>query len=128
MLADDRSGDVPEAALAAARALVPDEEMSSSRYRIALATGRAVLLAAEGALEEATAAHARVAAEWATYGHAVEEALARLALCRTLVELGREDEAEAEVAPARDVLLSLGARTLAGEAGDLLADSAAQTS
>ncbi len=59
VLREDVPRDVPETVLAMARALVPDDELSSSRYRIALATGRAILLAAEGSLEEAATAHSR---------------------------------------------------------------------
>jgi hypothetical protein len=128
VLGEDRSGAASKAALAAARTLVPEDGPSTARYRIALATGRAILLAAEGPSEDAAEALAAVAAEWASYGHVVEEALARQALGRTLAELGREAEAEEHLAAAEEVLAGLGAGGLAGEAVDAFTEPAAQTS
>jgi class 3 adenylate cyclase/tetratricopeptide (TPR) repeat protein len=64
---------------------------------------------AQGRFEDALASYRDAAARWAAFGMPLEEGHARLGEARSLIGLGRRDEADAPLAGARAIFEGLGA-------------------
>ncbi len=98
---------------------------TSRRLRLSLATSRAVVAEGRGRYDEAVALYRDVTDAWASYGFALEEARTRLELGRSLIALGREDDARPELARARVVFDDLAAAPFLAEIDALLGRLAA---
>ena len=85
----------------------------------------AVELAADH--EAAVAIAEEAVAEWGAYGFGLEEARLRMDLGRSLLALGRSDDARKHLGRARELLDRIRARPLLEEAEDLLGRAAAPT-
>jgi len=103
-------------------------EATGTLHRFGLLSAGAALAEHEGRFEEALASYQEAAERWEGYGFVLEQGLALLGQGRTLVALGRGDEAEAAFGAAAGRLRSLGAEGLATEAdrGLAAASSAAR--
>jgi tetratricopeptide (TPR) repeat protein len=80
-------------------------------FRRHATAAEAVVAEAEGRLDDAAAEYEEAARLWRDGGYVVEEAHARFGLARCQIGLGRTAAAEAPLREARDVYVSLGART-----------------
>jgi tetratricopeptide (TPR) repeat protein len=102
----------------AARALLEGlPELRSPRERLSAETVRALLDGAEGRHADAVARLMPLVDAWRGYGFPLEVGLTGTALARSLVALGRRDEARAAAADAARVLRGLDAEPLARAAG-----------
>ena len=83
---------------------------------------------AQGRYDEALEAFDRAEGVWEGLGHVFYRALAWLGAARCLAALKRPGEASEPAAAAQDVFLSLGALSMAGEAGALVQDASSASS
>jgi class 3 adenylate cyclase/tetratricopeptide (TPR) repeat protein len=105
-------------------ALVDFPHAAGLRLRLNLDTAKATLTEATGDTEAAIASYDRLAEAWASYGHPLEQALARYGAGRCLVALGRTGEAVERFDAARAILSRLGAQPIIDEI-DGVTDAAA---
>ena len=94
-----------------------------TRHRNGLLTARATVARAKGSLDEAEHLYEEATRGWGEYGCVLEHAHALLGLGRCRAALGRADVCEPLTAAA-DLFARLGARTLAAETEELLAELA----
>jgi len=85
-----------------------DRPVFVARTKHAVSTGRAALAEAHGDPEPALERFRAVADDWGTYGDPFERAHALAGQGRCLAALGRDDEARAATATARDLFDDLG--------------------
>ncbi len=102
-------------------------EPTSRRLRLSLASARAAVAAARGDHAEAVEIADGVVREWGAYGFGLEEARVRLGLGRSLVALGRAEEARGHLTSARELLDRLRARPLLAAVDELLERVTART-
>ena len=100
-------------------------EPNARRLRLSVASAASVVAEASGDLEEAVAGYEKLAPEWVAYGFGLEEARVRLGLARSLLGLGRRDEAAEELAKARELGEELGDEPITAEVDALLQGAAA---
>jgi class 3 adenylate cyclase/tetratricopeptide (TPR) repeat protein len=98
-------GSAPEA-----ESLAADSDAPGRRNKIGVATAQAGLAEASGDYERALGQYEVVAADWADYGYRLEHALALYGAGRSLAALGRANEANEQLAAAREILVELGAQ------------------
>ena len=94
------------------------------RNEISVATADAMLAEVDGDHEGALGQYEAVAADWADFGFVLEQALALYGAGRSLAALGRANEANDQLAAAREILVELGAQPTIDEI-DGVADQAA---
>jgi hypothetical protein len=111
----------------AARAALDGLTASGTLHRFGVNAANAALDEHDGRLEAALAAYVAGVGDWERYGFVLERGLASLGAGRTLVSMGRADEAEPHLIEAANVLRGLGAEALAGSADGLRAGSRAPT-
>jgi hypothetical protein len=104
---------------ALARDLIDATEPTATRYRLATATARAVLVESTGDAEVAATLYGEAAEGWQAYGQVLEHALALLGQGRCLAAVGRPGAADL-LRVAHQRLKELGARPSAAEASTLL--------
>jgi DNA-binding SARP family transcriptional activator len=110
-------------ALGVAERLIAGRSEALKRHRYGLLTARATLAHAKGSLDQAERLYDEAARGWSEYGCVLEHAHALLGLGRCRAALGRADVAE-PLTTAVDLFGRLGARTLAKETDELLAELA----
>ncbi len=101
------------------------EGPASKRQELSVLTARAVLDEAAGQDERATERYRTAVAAWTDYDFPLERGRCGLGAGRTLLRLGRVEEAVDQLRAARDVLDGLWARGFVGEIDDLLSGVAA---
>ncbi|MDQ3767734.1 MAG: AAA family ATPase [Actinomycetota bacterium] len=89
--------------------------LSIRRSQLAALTAEAVLVEADGALEDAVDAYRQCGLGWAEYGHELEQGQALFGEARCLIALNRPSAASAPLSAARAILQQLGARPLLAE-------------
>ena len=100
-----------------ARGMVPNGEPNYLRSRLCIASSLAMLAEVDGNIAEAAAVYADAAHGWATYGHPLEEAHARIGLARCQLVLGRGVDAAASLGAARELATRLRAGPLLTQIG-----------
>lgn len=105
-----RSGELDKAAEWVAGSVAP-----GWRDEISVATAGAILAEAHGDPERALQGYEAVAADWADYGHVLEEAMAHYGAGRCLAALGRPERAVVAFSAARAILERLGAQPVIDE-------------
>ena len=111
-------------ALEAAASVIERPLAVGARARISSDTVAAMLAEAQGGTEEALSGYEQVAGDWAEYGHVLEHALALYGAGRSLMALGRPQEAAVRLNEAREMLVQLGAAPTIAEI-DAMGDQAA---
>jgi hypothetical protein len=108
-------------ALDVAERLIDGRSEALTRHRNGLLTARATVARAKGSVDQAERLYDEAARGWSEYGCVLEHAHALLGLGRCRAALGRADVAE-PLTTAADLFGRLGARTLATETDELLAE------
>ena len=108
-------------ALGVAERLIDGRSEALTRHRNGLLSARATVARAKGSLDEAARLYEEATRGWGEYGCVLEHAHALLGLGRCRAALGRADVGEPLTAAA-DLFARLGARTLAAETEELLAE------
>jgi hypothetical protein len=93
----------------------------------AQAAARALIAEHRGRLEEAAEGHRDAAQRWAGFTMRIEEAHAYLGHARSLVALGRHDEAAAPIASARAICERMGAKPMLADLAALATERRAPT-
>ncbi|TAK00819.1 MAG: hypothetical protein EPO36_07515 [Chloroflexota bacterium] len=104
-----------------------DAKLPFWRGQLCVASGRAMVAEAQGDFHLAEALYASTAQDWGAFGSPVERAYSLLGEGRSLVALGRPDEARARAAGVRRIAARLKARPLMAEA-EALAERASERS
>ena len=130
---DHRAGALPAVvrtlidldAIDLASSLVPDEaRIPSTRHKLCVLSARAAIAAAKEDHLAALDAFREAARRWGDYGHVLERANAHLGEARSLLELGRTDEAQTPLDEARSAFELLGAVPAVSAVDDLASRSA----
>jgi class 3 adenylate cyclase/tetratricopeptide (TPR) repeat protein len=90
-------------------------DVTATRDRDCVLTGKAILAEAKGDMEQARNLHQQAAQRWADYGFVLEEGQAHLGLARCLMALGDRETATEPLQKARAVFSRLGAQPLTDE-------------
>lgn len=98
-------------------------EVSVTRDRYCVLTGKAILAEAQGDLEEARDLYREAAQRWSDFGFVLEEGQAHLGLARSLIALGKREAASSPLGKAREIFSRLGAVSLVEETDDYLQHS-----
>ncbi|MBA3432359.1 MAG: hypothetical protein H0U16_12890, partial [Actinobacteria bacterium] len=99
----------------AERSMIKETEVSMLRDRHSAFASSAVLLEAQGHLEDAASGYMEAATRWRTYGFVLEEGHALLGAGRTLLTLGDADNASESLRSAKAIFSRLGAEPLRRE-------------
>jgi len=99
-------------------------EVTATRDRYCVLTGRAILAEAQGRTEEARELYRQAVERWADYGFVLEEGQAHLGLARCLMALGNGSAATESLHRARAIFSRLGAVSLIQEVDGHLSEAA----
>jgi len=105
--------------------LIDEAEVGAARDKNSALTAKAILLEAQGQIEEARDLYQEAAQRWADYGFMLEEGQANLGLARSLIALGDREAATDPLHKARVIFERLGAVPLINETDSHLRAEAA---